>query len=401
MTTPQFISVEEARAAILDALTTLGAERVLLNDAPGRYVAEVVIGPFDSPAFDNSAMDGFAFQHTSAARMKLVGESAAGVPFAGEVRPGEAVRIMTGAAVPAGCDTVAMREACEVDADHVTVSLEEVEAGSHIRKQGTFMKAGEPVIEAGTLLRPADVGLLASFGRTVVSVTRAARVGILTTGTELVEPDREPGPGQIYNSNAYMLEALVREAGGVPFVAPIVVDDEEATRRAILDLAASSDLVITVGGVSVGDYDYVQQILEEQSGGMAFWKVRMKPGKPLAFGTLRSSKTPVIGLPGNPVSSFVGFHQFVRPALRLLHGGSGSGLRAMRLPATSEIRSTPRRREYVLGHLVDRDGVTWFEPHRNLSSGNVLSMHGCDALGVVEEGVEYVERGAELRVEIL
>ena len=401
---PQFIAVDEARATILAATRPLGAQRCLIGDALGRRIAESVVGPHDAPAFDNSAMDGFAFAHAAMpGPFRIVGESAAGRPFGGRVGAGEAVRIMTGAAVPDGCDTVAMREVCEAIERELRVDGGAVTAGDHIRRRGEFMRAGEDVIERGTLLRPSDLGLLASFGRTVVAVQRAARVGIITTGSELVEPDRARGPSQIYNSNAYMLEALVREAGGIPLVAPIVEDDEVATRRAIGEVGETSDLVVTVGGVSVGDYDFVRQILDELTGGMTFWKVRMKPGKPLAFGKLQPRGVGIIGLPGNPVSSFVAFHQFVAPALAALHGTPPQECvpGTVTIEAATTIESTPHRREYVLGHIAQRGGVACFVPHENRSSGNVLSMHRCDAFAVIEEGVELVACGELVRVERL
>lgn len=401
----QFVSVAEARATILGALTPLGAQRLTLTHASGRRLFESVAAPADSPAFDNSAMDGFAFRFSDAGHeLRVVGESAAGVPFVGEVQAGEATRIMTGAMMPAGCDTVAMREICTVDGDTLTIDWTAVDGASqHVRRRGSYMRAGERVLTPAALLRPADIGLLASFGRTVVSVFRQPRVGIITTGSELVEPDCTLGPGQIFNSNAYMLEALVHASGAAALVAPVVPDDEDATRSAFRDLGAKVDLLLTVGGVSVGDYDYVRQILDEETAGMAFWKVRMKPGKPLAFGMLRPHGVPVIGLPGNPVSSFVGYHQFVRPALDVLQGAAPSdcGPRTLRLRTTAAITSTPHRQEYVIGHIDASSGEASFTPHVGPSSGNLVSMHRCDAFGVVDEGVSAVAAGDWVEVEIL
>lgn len=400
---PQLLSVEEARAAILTGVNPLGSQRCLLTEARGRYLAEAVESPLDAPAFDNSAMDGFAFCAADRGELlRLVGESAAGRPFQGEVARGQAVRIMTGAPMPSGADTVAMREICRVSGDELEVDWDSVrQAGDHVRRRGEYMRAHEIVLERGALLGPGEVALLASFGRTVVHAVRAPRVGILTTGTELVEPDRPRGAGQIYNSNAYMLEALVDEAGAVPHVAPTCADELEATRDALRQLARACDLVLTVGGVSVGDYDFVRQVLDEETGGMAFWKVRMKPGKPLAFGVFPGG-VPVIGLPGNPVSSFVGFHQFVRPALHVMRGGSAedAALRRLRLPTDSALSSPAGRREYVLGHIDPRPQPV-FVPHPDPASANVLTMRACDALAIVEEGVGRVAAGDIVDVEIL
>lgn len=401
----QFITVEEARAQIVAALQPVGAERLMLRDALGRRLCESIAAPWDSPAFDNSAMDGYAFRWEDRSEsLRLVGESAAGAPFAGAVGAREAVRIMTGAKLPDGADTVAMQEHCEASKDEVRITQESPKgAGANIRRQGEYMAAGTDVLRIGDELGAAEIGLLSSFGRTVVYAHRTPRVGIVTTGSELVEPDREPGDSQIVNSNAYMLEGLVRQAGGDPTVLPIVPDTEEATREALRDVGRAADLVVTVGGASVGDYDFIRGVLEELTGGMEFWKVRMKPGKPLAFGVLSEGRVPVIGLPGNPASSFVGFHQFVRPALAVLRGASPKSamLPRLRIATTTELRSSPRRRQYIAGRLETTDGVARFRAHPDQSSGNVLVTCGTQALALVDEGVSLIEAGSLVDVELL
>ncbi len=391
----KLLTVEEARRAILDHGKALSAERVVITDAVGRYLAEDVEAPSDVPAFDNSAMDGYALRHGDRGHRTIVGESAAGNPFDGTVEPGQAVRIMTGAAVPAGADTVVMREVCEVSQDRLEVT-EVIEPGSHIRRRGEFLERGRVALSAGARVSASDVGLLASFGRTVVYAGRRARVGIVATGSELCEPDRAPGAGQIVNSNAYMLEAMVRESGGVPTVAPIVPDDRSATLQTISSLASHCDLLLTIGGVSVGDYDYVRDVLEELSEGIEFWKIRMKPGKPLAFGVI-AGRTPAIGLPGNPVSSFVSFHQFVRPLLATMHGAPPDSVSPTRrtLVAGEVIQSTERRHHFVVGRVTDGE----FHSHGAQSSGNLILMHGATAFGIVPEGVARIERGAPIDVE--
>ena len=400
---PTFITVDDARATIVQAMRPLGAERVTLRDAAGRRLAAPIIAPSDSPAFTNSAMDGFAFRHAGATKMTVVGVSAAGAPFVGTVEPGQAIRIMTGAPVPHGCDTVAMREHCEVDGDELTVAnVLELPVGANVRKQGEYARAGEPAIPRGTLLGPAELGLAAGMGRAVVEVVRSPRVAILATGTELVEPDQVPGDGQIYNSNSYMLEALVRDSGGAPTVSPSLRDDLDATRTAILDLAATADLVITVGGVSAGDYDFVRDVLQTEGDGMEFWKVKMKPGKPLAFGRIGARRVPVIGLPGNPISSFVGFQQFVRPALAVLQGANAASAVAprLRIATTQAIRSTPYRREFVVGH-ISTDGEARFVPHDKRSSGNTLALLGCHAFAVFDVDDSGADAGGLVDVELL
>mgnify|MGYP006195508261 CR=1 FL=1 len=393
-----FISVEEAREAILERIAAVSSERVTLADAAGRRLREEIIAPFDAPAFDNSAMDGFALRAAEAnGPLRVVGESAAGAPYHGALASGEAVRIMTGATIPADADCVVMRENAVVDEAGLRVT-EPPQVGANIRRRGAYLQAGAIALAAGSLVRPADVGLLATFGRTVVYVGRRPRVTIVTTGSELVEPDRPLRDGQIVNSNAYMLEALVRATGTNVTVAPIVPDDAAATRDALESATRSADLLLTVGGVSVGDYDFVRAVLDELSGGMQFWKVRMKPGKPLAFGML-AGRVPAIGLPGNPVSSFVGFHQFVRPALAALAGAprAQTGLMRTTAKAACAIRSTPARRQYVLGAIEGES----FRPYPDQSSGNPLVMRGCTALGIIDEGVSAIESGAAIVVELL
>lgn len=399
----QFISTDDARERILREIEPLPAVRRLIADVIGQTLAEDVAAPADVPAFDNSAMDGYGFRWADRNEpLQMVGESAAGVPYDGNVGAGQAIRIMTGARVPPGVDTVAMREICEADGDTVRIEASEAKGeGANIRRRATYMRSGAAALRRGARLGGAELGVLASFGRTVVYVVRRPRVTIVTTGTELVEPDRSIGNGQIVNSNAFMLEGLLRAAGAEPTVLPIVPDDPEATAAALTDADRSSDLVVSVGGVSVGDYDYVREVLNDLTGGMQFWKVRMKPGKPLAFGRSSRNGTPFIGLPGNPVSSFVGFHQFVAPVVAALSGREH--VTPVRLSATlaHDIRSTPHRRQYLLGTADRSGGKLAFHPFESQSSGNVLITCGCTALGLVEEGVSALSAGDPIDVELL
>lgn len=392
----ELITPEQARATIVAALRPTVVERRTLLTATGHVLAEPVVAPSDVPAFDNSAMDGFAFAMSSGP-LNIVGESAAGAPYTSRVEAGCAVRIMTGAALPDGCDTVAMREVCSVDGAQLNVDWTAVRRGDHIRRRGAFMQAGGRVLDVGTVLTPSDIGLLASFGRTSALVRAAPRVAIVTSGTELVEPGSLSGGlggGQIYNSNAYMLHALLAAYGAQPTMLPTVPDDLAAVRAVLQEAASAADLVITVGGVSVGEYDFVREALLADAAPMRFWRVRVKPGKPLAFGMLGA--TGVLGLPGNPVSAFVAFHLFVRPALAALCGAAFVD-RTVVVPCRGDLDSTAARTEYIPGYLEDGE----FVANRDRSSGNVLLMRGCDALAVVDEGVATVASGSAVSLVLL
>jgi molybdopterin molybdotransferase len=321
------ISVGEALDQILGAIRELGAERVGLLGAVGRVIAEDVRSARDVPAYASSAMDGYAVRHDDAgrppARLRVVGTSAAGAASSPVVGPGEAAKIMTGAPIPAGTDTVVRVEATRRDGEEVVIESCGAK-GSDIRLPGEDLRVGQIVIARGRRLSPADIGLAASVGRTLLLVRQRPRVAILSTGNELVEADQPVETGQVVNSNAYTLAAAVAEAGGVPIALPIARDASAEIREAFRE-AARADAILSTGGVSVGDFDYVKAAMDEVGVRRLFWKVAQKPGKPLTFGMLDSR--PYFGLPGNPVSSLVCFYLFARPALRRM-----MGLRAIHLP---------------------------------------------------------------------
>ena len=412
----QFISVEEARRAILSAVAPLDIERVVLGRAAGRRLAQGVRGGRDQPPFDNASRDGWAvrFDDLQAGEpLAIVGVVAAGdAPGAVAVGAGQAARVATGAPVPPGADTVVMREHGEEVEEGSWLEIGEVPGGAQrgdwIRGQGSYQRSGEEVLSAGWCLGGGELGMLAAMGQMSVEVHRAPRVAIVSTGAELVEVGREPGPGQIVNSNALMLEELVRQAGGEPVVLPIVADEVEATRRAFARACRWADLVVSSGGVSVGDRDHVGAALAALcgEGGLAFWKIRMKPGKPLAFGvaTAEAGGAALLGLPGNPVSSFVCFHQFVAPALARMQGAPDEelGPRLLRAQLGTEVESSPRRREYVCGTLDWEDSSDLiFFPLSHQESGNLRLTCGVEAFGIVEEGVGQMSRGEAIEVELI
>lgn len=312
-------SFENARALILAHTPPLAGESVPLLDALGRVLDRDFTAPCDLPRFDNSAMDGYALRAADArpgARLRVTGYIPAGGRAEPRVEPGRAVRIMTGAPLPPGADTVVPVE--ETDGGLVDVVLQgSARPGSHIRRRGEDITAGCPVLIAGTRLRPAEISLLASCGCTRVSVHRRPKVAILSTGDELVEPGTELTPETIVDSNSWALAAAVRDVGGEPILLGIARDNHESLREK-LRLGLTADALITSAGVSAGDRDLVREVLEELGVTPLFWKIDIKPGRPTAFGL--AGTVPVFSLPGNPVSSLLTFDTFVRPALLKMLG---------------------------------------------------------------------------------
>ncbi|MBT1076178.1 molybdopterin molybdotransferase MoeA [Geobacter grbiciae] len=313
-------SFTEARNIILDRVTPLGIERVGILEAAGRVLAEEVVAPWEMPLCDNSAMDGFAVRAADCAAipatLKVTGYIPAGGEVTGAVEPGCAIRIMTGAPLPPGCDAVVPVEETEDNGAAIRV-VAPVKERQHIRFKGEDVATGETVIPAGTLIQPPEVSMLASFGKALVPVFRKARVAILSTGDELIELGEPPVPGKIINSNTLSLAAAVRQCGAEPIVIGIARDNRE-NHREMLAEGLKADALITSAGVSAGDRDLVRDVLAEMGVEQIFWKVDMKPGGPTAFG-MHGAK-PVFSLPGNPVSTMVTFELFARPALLRMMG---------------------------------------------------------------------------------
>lgn len=404
-----FLSVEEARQRILGDISSLGTERLFVTEATGRRIAESVVAPEDSPRFDNSSRDGYAVRwddlSPEGTTLEITESASAGHAAAGSVDSGEAARIATGAKLPAGADTVVMQENCEVENGRVHIpDPPSGGRGSWVRAAGSHMAEGETLLEPGAKLGPADIGMLAGFRDARLEVHRAPTVAVVSTGDELVDIDDQPGEGEIVNTNAYLLETLLESAGADAVVLPTAPDEPEPTRTRFEEAVETADLVVSSGGVSVGTHDEVRGVVDELTGGMEFWKIRMKPGKPLAFGTT-SEGVPLLGLPGNPNSCFVCFHQFVAPVLALLQGADPEGLaRPQRLRAvlSTSVESTPHRRHYLAGHLESSAGGTpEFVPAARQSSGNVGLFSGEDCFGIVPEGEGALESGADIEVERL
>jgi molybdopterin molybdotransferase len=371
------ISVGEALRIVVDAAHPLGAERVALAEAGGRVAAEDVVSTRAIPAAANSAMDGFAVRAAdvaaAGARLRIVGSIPAGTPTDCALAPATAVKIFTGSVVPPGADTVVRVEDSETQGEHVVVAAPHPR-GANVRQAGEDVAVGATVVRAGQEIGPADVGVLASVGRATLAVHRRPRVAILSTGAELVEVDEPPGPGQVVNSNAYALAAAVREAGlPPPLVLPIVRDRFEDI-RARLDEAADADVVLSTGGVSVGEFDFVKEALDAIGVERLFWKVAQKPGKPLTFGT-RGCRL-FFGLPGNPVSALVCFAVYVWPALRKLAGHERLHLGAVRAVLAAPVHRKPGLTEFVRVHLDGAAAPLRARPFRSQSSGVLTGMGG-------------------------
>ena len=399
------ISVRDALDRVLDSLPRLAGEQVALTAARGRVLGETILAPRDVPPFRNSAMDGYAVRSADVAaaradravRLRVAETVAAGAVASQPVASGVAIRIMTGAPMPDGADAVVRVEDTSESGDGVDVRVG-VTAGANVRNAGEDLRAGDTVLEPGRVLRPADIGLLASLGLAMVRVMRRARVAILSTGDELVEVGQPLGPGQIVNSNAYTLAAAVEEAGGEAVLMGVVRDQPELIRAAFAT-AITADLVLSTGGVSVGSFDYVRPMLAELGYRERFWKVAQKPGKPLTFGLC--GPTPVFGLPGNPVSSLVCFYLYVLPALRTM-----MGLERVHLPSTAAtlaatVTKTTGLTEFVRCSLEGAPDAYRARSTGTQSSGVLRSLSLGYGLIVGPPDADVLPAGARVRVVML
>jgi molybdopterin molybdotransferase len=380
------ISVETALAQILATAAPLAPERVELLDAEGRFAALSVTARYALPSFDNSAMDGYAVRVADGATpRRVIGTVACGdAPGALCVNPGETARIMTGAPLPPGADAVIMQEEASRDGDTCSFSRAP-SLGQHVRRLGSDVAVGDAILSPGEFLSPAAISTLAAQGKAGVVVHRRPLVAILSTGSELVELDEAPGPGQLVNSNSYALAALVKAAGGVPVLLGIARDDRAETET-LLSRALFADVLLTSGGVSVGEFDYVKECLDALGYQPGFWKVAMKPGKPVVFGTLHGK--PVLGLPGNPASCQVSFELFARPLLRRLLGDPNPVRPRVRVTLRAPLSSGERRNFVRAVVSVAADGSLSALPMRKQGSSDLRSMLGANAVLDVPPQVE-------------
>lgn len=390
------MSVEEARETILARFQPLPDESVPLASALGRVLAIDVAAVEDLPPFTNSAMDGYAVlaedtgsaSSSSPRRLVLAGEVPAGSVYAGTLRPGQAIRILTGAPVPDGADAVIQQESTTSGDGWVDI-LDAVTPGTNMRFPGEDVRRGARLTARGTEIGPAQVALFAALGIDPVRVTRRPRVAILATGDELMPAGETLQPGKIRDSNSPYLAAAVARAGADPWVLGIARDNADELRARLRE-AATADLVVTSGGVSVGNYDLVKQVLAEQ-GAVEFWRVRMRPGKPLAFGAVDS--TPLLGLPGNPVSTAVTFELFGRPAIRRMLGCADVNRPLIEVELEGDALPRIDRRSYVRARLAFRAGRLTALPTGPQGSHIITSLQGADVLLVVGEGTGAIEPG--------
>ena len=396
------LDLETALARLMESLPPATAERVAVAESVGRFLAEKILSPLDLPAFDNSAMDGYAVRYDdvraasqdSPARLNIAAKIPAGEMFAGELQASECARVFTGAPVPRGADAVVMQEDTRIDAGHILV-LDAVAPGENVRKRAEDVSKGDTLVDVGDEVSPNKIALLAATGIDRLLVGRRPHVAIVATGSELREPGQPLLPGQIYESNRAMLSPLITSCGGVPKTFSLVPDSLEATKVALQNAFSSSDIVVTSGGVSVGELDFVKAAFESLGGELQFWKVAMRPGKPFVFGKLGGKF--LFGLPGNPVSAFVTFLLLVRPAILRWQGAKNVSLPThpailgesisnpgdrrhfvrVRVGADGKIFSAGKQSSHALSSLAAADGLLDVPPLTTLSSSSVANMLRC------------------------
>jgi molybdopterin molybdotransferase len=393
-------SYDEARRIILENTRPLGVEQASPLEAVGRVLGQDVVAPWDFPAFDNSAMDGYAVRAADVpgpAVLRLSGYLAAGDPGGAPLQPGTAAKILTGAPVPPGADAIVPFEETE-ERDGALHLRTPVKPGAHVRRKGEDIRAGERILPAGTLVGPPEVSLLASCSRLSVPVFRRPRVAILATGDELVEPGEPLSPGKIYNSNALALAAAVASAGCLPTLLGIASDDRPSLRARLAE-GLQADVLITSAGVSMGDRDLVREVLAELEVRQLFWKIEIKPGRPTAFAV--RGGTLVFSLPGNPVSTLLTFEQFVRPALRKLMGHRKLFRAPVAATFQGQLSRKPGKVGFIRVRLERRGGELFATSAGNQDTGILKTMLLADGIAVLPESVGDLRDGARVEVEVL
>jgi molybdopterin molybdotransferase len=398
---PNALRVDRACAAIRACLAPVAeTETVKTREALGRVLAQDVVPSINVPAHDNSAMDGYAVRAADLgdrdAALSEIGTALAGKPFGGKVAPGQAVRVMTGAVMPAGTDTVVIQEVTRKEGDRVVIPAGQ-KKGQNVRYAGEDLKVGMPVLSPGRLLGPADLGLVASLGIGELNVKRRLRVAFFSTGDELASIGTALKQGEVYDSNRYTLHGMLARLGVEITDLGVVRDDPGSLEQAFLKASKLADVVITTGGVSVGEADFVKQLMAKL-GEVLFWKIAMRPGRPMAFGRIGDAF--LFGLPGNPVAVMVTFYQFVRDALLHLSGRTGYALPLLKVRALENIRKVPGRTEYQRG-ILSRENDEWVVRTTGQQGSGVLrSMSEANCFIVLEHERGKVAAGEPVSVQL-
>lgn len=399
------ISVEEAIKTILANFKPLGLEKTNILDGRGRVIGEDIFAPRNIPSANNSAMDGYAVRYTdtkgatkeTSLKLKIIEDIPAGKVASKKINKGEAARIMTGAVIPEGADAVVRQEDTFKDGKTVIIYTP-ARKGENIRFAGEDVQKGELVVKKGSVLRPADIGMLAALGKAFINVYQKPSVAIMSTGDELVDIEIDPPPGKIVNSNSYSLAAQVLECGAIPVMLGIS-KDKRIDLQEKFKTALHSDVIISSGGVSVGDFDFVKDVMGEIGNSMHFWQVAMRPGKPLAFGAIEG--VPLFGLPGNPVSAMVSFEQFVRPSLLKMQGHTKIFRQTIKAICAEDFQKQAGFKHFIRAIVKKEKGKYIATTTGDQGSGILKSMVTANGLIVMREHETRIKKGSEVTVQLL